>query len=82
VDPDRGPRLRGHDPYSRKDLRELTASLLEAAGPLSLLGAQAIYMLETFVPSRRADLRAWARLLEDPARVRQWVRAVREENRH
>jgi hypothetical protein len=81
VDPDRGPRLRGLESSSRKDLREFTASLLEAAGPLSLLGAQAIYLVEPFIPSRRAALRAWARLLEDPVRVRRWVRAVREESR-
>jgi hypothetical protein len=49
----------------------LAAALLEAAEPLSPLGAQALYVaqpaLGIFLPAD--DIGQWARLLEDPASV-------------
>lgn len=77
MNPERSSRAGGGEVSTRSGLRELSASLLEAAGPLSLLGAQAIYLVEPFFPSRRGRLRAFARILEDPERVRQWIESVR-----
>ncbi len=54
----------------------LTAALLEAAEPFSLIGAQALYVaqptLGLFLPAESVG--RWARLLEDPANLA-WVRA-------
>lgn len=57
-------------------LEGIAAALLEAAEPLSLLGAQVLYVaqpaLGIFMPGKRVG--AWARLLEDPANLA-WVRS-------
>jgi hypothetical protein len=66
MDPGRETRVRGNTPSSRSNLREISASLLEAAGPLTLLGAQVIYLLEPFFPARRDEMHALARRLEHP----------------
>ncbi|MFC1959753.1 hypothetical protein ACFLYO_03480 [Chloroflexota bacterium] len=54
----------------------LVMALLEAAEPLSPLGAQALYVaqptLKLLLPS--AGVGQWARLLEDPANVA-WLRS-------
>ena len=56
-------------------LEGLAAALLEAAEPLSMLGAQALYLaqpaLGVFLPS--GTVGRWARLLEDPANLA-WMR--------
>lgn len=56
-------------------LEDLAAALLEAAEPLSLLGAQALYLaqpaLGLLLPTD--DVGRWARLLEDPANLA-WLR--------
>ncbi len=56
-------------------LEGIVAALLEAAEPLSMLGAQVLYVaqpaLGIFLPARQVG--RWARLLEDPANVA-WVR--------
>lgn len=75
--PEHVSRAHESEPSPVRGLRELSAGLLEAAGPLSLLGAQAIYLVEPFFPSRRHRLRAFARILEDPDRVRKWIDTVR-----
>ncbi len=65
-----GARLRA------RGLDGLVAALLDAAEPLSPLGAQVLYVaqptLGIFFPSQ--GITRWARLLEDPANVA-WVRA-------
>lgn len=57
-------------------LEGMAAALLEAAEPLSPLGAQVLYVaqptLGVFFPSQAVD--RWARVLEDPANVA-WMRA-------
>jgi hypothetical protein len=57
----------------------LAAELLESGGPLSFLGAQALYfaapVMEPF--GSGSHLRAWAELLEDPAAVRDLVSRLR-----
>ena len=54
------------DALHKKSLNELAAWVLEAAGPLNVLGAQVLYMGQPLVPSSTGrGLRALASLLED-----------------
>lgn len=57
------------------------AWLLEAAGPITILGAQAVYLgepiLNLFLPGEH--LRAIARLLEEPKQAQAFARYLREE---
>ena len=52
----------------RYHLDQLTAWVLEAGGPIALLGAQALYFGRSFLGTQRADL--LARTLEDDEAVR------------
>lgn len=52
----------------RYHLDQLTAWVLEAGGPIALLGAQALYFGRSFLGPQRADL--LARTLEDDHEVR------------
>lgn len=56
------------------------ADILEAAGQLSLLGAQAVYLgqplLKHALPEDQLD--ALARLLEEPTQTQAFVRVLRE----
>lgn len=65
----------------RWGLRGFTASLLEAVGPLTIVGAQVVYILQPFVGrgSGSDSLRSLADLLEHPDQVRDFVRYLREE---
>lgn len=64
----------------RWGIRDWIASLLEAAGPLTLLGAQAIYvtqpLLSTF--TTKDNLSALARLLEEPGQSQSFAEFLRE----
>ena len=64
--------------YDRR-LHHFTASLMEAAGPLTLLGAQAIYigqpLLTLFLPRDQAQ--HLAGILENPAKCKSFIRALR-----
>ena len=57
-----------------------TADLIEAAGPLATLGAQAVYLtqplLRPALPERQ--LQALAGMLEDPDQRRLFVQTLRE----
>lgn len=55
----------------RQGLAELTAWVLEAAGPLNIVGAQALYIGQPFMPASSGDgLRALAHLLEQEDEAR------------
>jgi hypothetical protein len=56
------------DFLKRYHLDQLTAWMLEAGGPIPLLGAQALYFGRSFLGHQRADL--LARALENDAEVR------------
>ena len=58
-------------------LAELAAVMLEAAGPLTVLGAQAIFMLEPLVRSSGSALGALAHSLEDSEQVENLVQRLR-----
>ncbi len=55
----------------------MAAWLLEASGPLAVIGAQVLYMGQPFVRDRRAD--ALAHLLEDPAEAQAFAAFIRED---
>lgn len=61
-------------------IQDWAAALLEAAGPLTVLGAQALYLgqplVETFFPGHQ--LTELANLLEEPARAQSFVTFLRE----
>jgi hypothetical protein len=58
----------------RQGLTELAAWALEAAGPLNILGAQALYVGQPFVPASTGQgLRALAHLLEQEDETRAFV---------
>ena len=62
-------------------LNGFAASLLEAAGPLALLGAQTLYaagpMLTPLVPDD--EVTTWARWLEDPHTLPQLAARLSQE---
>ncbi len=60
----------------RRHLAELVAWLLEAGGPLKLLGAQALYFGSIFLPARfiAGSGQTLMALLEDEAESRSFVR--------
>jgi hypothetical protein len=64
-------------------LNGVAATLLESAGPLAFLGAQALYftgpVLSPFLPED--DVTALARLLEDPAALQAFAEQLHEEPR-
>ena len=62
-------------------LSGLAASLLESAGPLAFVGAQALYFAgDTFAPFfDGGEVAALAQLLEDPAQVQRLARRLTEE---
>lgn len=66
----------------RWGMRDLAASFLEALGPLTIFGAQAVYLsqplLGGILPTSR--LQALADLLEDRSQVRAFVAFLREED--
>jgi hypothetical protein len=65
----------------RWGVSHLAASLLDAAGPVTLLGAQAVYLgqplLRGIIPA--THLNALAGLLEDGAQTRAFAAFLREE---
>lgn len=62
-------------------MREIAASLLEAAGPLTIILAQAVYIGQPFlhqtIPGDR--LQALAHLFENPDESRSFANFLREE---
>ena len=65
---------------SRWGVQDWVASLLEAAGPLTILGAQMVYVTQPLlnVALPENHLHAAARLLEEPIRTRAFIELLRE----
>lgn len=61
-------------------LDQLTAWVLEAGGPLALLGAQALYFFRSFLGPERSD--ALARVLEDEGELRRFVSYLQSREGH
>lgn len=64
----------------RWGLQEFVASFLEAAGPLTLLGAQAVYLGQPFFQGidRQGHLEALADMLENTTETKAFVTLLRE----
>lgn len=60
-------------------LQDLTATILEALGPMNLLGAQLVYLsqpiLSPFIPEDQS--RDLAKILEDPSETSIFIEALR-----
>ena len=62
------------DSLHRQGLTSLAAWVLEAAGPLNILGAQALYISQPFLPaSATQGMRALAHLLEQEDEARDFA---------
>ena len=61
-------------------ITEWVASLLEAAGPLTILGAQIFYLGQPLFSRTLSEthLEAMARLLEDSTQTREFINFLRE----
>ena len=63
-------------------MQEFVAWLLEATGPVNLVGAQVVYvgqpLLGAFIPKQKTS--ALARVLEEPETTQAFVRYLREAN--
>jgi predicted membrane protein len=62
----------------RVGLDSLAAFLFEAAGPLTILGAQAAYLVEPFMGEAGAPIQDLAQILEDPDQVTELVERLRQ----
>ena len=60
---------------------DLVATILEAAGPLAVFGAQCLYLGQPFLKYSLPEghLRALANLLEDPTETKVFADFLREE---
>ena len=66
------------DALRRRGLDGFAAWLLEAGGPINLLGAQLLYLGQPFVTLQASDgLRALARLLEEEDEARAFTERLR-----
>ena len=80
MDNDRHIWLAWADILQKWGIKEWAASLLEAAGPLSVLGAQFFYMAQPFLKanSMRPHMDELSRLLDDPQVTQDFVHYLRE----
>jgi hypothetical protein len=67
---------------NRWGMKGLTATFLEALGPLSLFGAQLIYIGQPFLASffPEGHLNALADLLENPQKTQSFVAVLRQSD--
>lgn len=63
---------------NRVGMGKLAAFLLDAAGPLTLFGAQALFMVEPLCGGFSNSIGDFARLLEDPEQISGLVECLRE----
>lgn len=61
-------------------MRDLVAAFLEAIGPLSILGAQVVYLGQPFLRSLMPDgtITALTELLEDPGEAKEFSNYLRQ----
>jgi hypothetical protein len=70
------------DALHRWGVREATATLLESFGPLTLLGAQMLYLCQPFLPNdlQSGPWKAFTQMLEDREETKAFVTYLREGN--
>ena len=68
------------DSLNRWGIKDLTVTILEALGPLSLLGAQLVYMGQPFMDSffPKGYLEALANLFENPQEKQEFIAFLRQ----
>ena len=70
------------DKLNHWGLKDLTAAILEALGPLNILGAQLVYvgqpLLNPFFPEGNLDV--LADLLEDPQETQAFIAVLRQSD--
>ena len=68
------------DNLNRWGVKDLTVTILEALGPLSLLGAQLVYVGQPFLDPffRKGHLDAMANLLENPQEKQAFIAYLRQ----
>lgn len=68
------------DSLSRWGLQELVASVLDVAGPLTIVGAQMVYLFQPLLSLALSEesLQAAARMLEEPGHTRAFVSRLRK----
>jgi hypothetical protein len=66
----------------RWGMHTLAASMLEAAGPLTTLGAQAVYLSQPVLNSilPRTHIDALATMLDNPVETQQFITFLRENS--
>ena len=64
----------------RWGIKDLTATFLEALGPLNLLSAQIVYIGQPFLSTffQKGNLNALADLLEDPQKTQAFIAVLRQ----
>jgi hypothetical protein len=81
MDPDREVWKSWAQALKRRGAGDWTADLLEAAGPLTVVGAQFLHFGRPFIGGLADEqLAALARLLEEPERARSFAAYLREAN--
>ena len=62
-------------------MHQFTAALLEAGGPLKLIGAQLVFISQPLFSGliRREQINALADMLEEPEQTRTFIQLLREE---
>jgi hypothetical protein len=58
-------------------LGNILAAILDAAGPLAPIGAQAIYVLDPLLSGKSSDWKALGQALEDPESLEELITALR-----
>jgi hypothetical protein len=66
------------DSLQKNGLTDWVAWLLDAAGPLNLLGAQLVHLTAPVLPVENAQSQAIAELLENEGETRAFVHFLRE----
>jgi hypothetical protein len=62
------------DSLQKQGMADLAAWILDAAGPLNILGAQVVYLSQPFLPSTsQPGMRALAQLLEQEDEARDFT---------
>lgn len=58
-------------------LGRILATVLDAAGPFAMIGAQALYTIEPFLSGEGDDWKELGRTLEDPEGLDRFIQALR-----
>jgi hypothetical protein len=80
MDSERGLSERLAGRIRRAGLGDVSAALLEAAGPLTFVAAQLAFIAEPLFGGRRGAIGELGRLFEDPSRLSELLVRLRQED--